>query len=69
MSSAIKLSHLTTSRYSDEPSQIIVVSRILSRCFSAEDADRWMLKGVGALLARLPVTRHSKDIGPVVRKL
>ncbi len=36
--------------------------RILSRCFSADDADRWMLKGAGALLARLPVARHSKDI-------
>jgi Nucleotidyl transferase AbiEii toxin, Type IV TA system len=36
--------------------------RILSRCFSADDADRWILKGAGALLARLPVARHSKDI-------
>ena len=36
--------------------------RILSRCFSADDADRWMLKGAGALLARLPLARHSKDI-------
>ncbi|MGH3923086.1 MAG: nucleotidyl transferase AbiEii/AbiGii toxin family protein [Pseudonocardiaceae bacterium] len=36
--------------------------RILSRCFSADDADQWMLKGAGALLARLPGTRHSKDI-------
>lgn len=36
--------------------------RILSRCFSADDADRWMLKGAGALLARLPIARHSKDI-------
>lgn len=40
----------------------LAYDRILSRCFSAEDADRWMLKGAGALLARLPVARHSKDI-------
>jgi hypothetical protein len=36
--------------------------RVLSRCFCAEDADRWILKGGGALLARLPVARHSNDI-------
>lgn len=36
--------------------------RILSRCFSADDAHRWILKGAGALLARLPIARHSKDI-------
>ncbi len=36
--------------------------RILSRCFAAEDAVRWVLKGAGALLARLPDGRHSKDI-------
>ena len=39
-----------------------VYDRILSRCFSADDADRWILKGAGALLARLPVARHSKDL-------
>lgn len=36
--------------------------RILSRCFTAEDAPRWVLKGAGALLARMPEARHSKDI-------
>lgn len=36
--------------------------RILSRCFATEDALRWVLKGAGALLARLPEARHSKDI-------
>lgn len=36
--------------------------RILSRCFSGEDGQRWVLKGAGALLARLPDARHSKDI-------
>lgn len=36
--------------------------RILSRCFSAEDSEQWVLKGAGALLARLSVARHSKDI-------
>ncbi|MDQ2707796.1 MAG: nucleotidyl transferase AbiEii/AbiGii toxin family protein [Actinomycetota bacterium] len=36
--------------------------RVLSRCFSADDADRWILKGGGVLLARLPIARHSNDI-------
>src|SRR3954447_15206838 len=36
--------------------------RLLARVFSATDADRWVLKGAAALLARLDVARHSKDI-------
>lgn len=36
--------------------------RILSRCFSTDGSERWVLKGAGALLARLPDARHSKDI-------
>ncbi|GAA3202056.1 nucleotidyl transferase AbiEii/AbiGii toxin family protein [Dactylosporangium siamense] len=36
--------------------------RLLARVFSAPDADRWVLKGAAALLARLEVARHSKDI-------
>src|SRR4051794_40364349 len=36
--------------------------RLLARVFSAPDADRWVLKGAAALLARLDVARHSKDI-------
>lgn len=36
--------------------------RALARCFSAQDADRWILKGAGALLARLRQARHSLDI-------
>lgn len=36
--------------------------RLLARIFSAPDADRWVLKGAAALLARLDVARHSKDI-------
>ncbi|MQA17624.1 MAG: hypothetical protein GEV09_27160 [Pseudonocardiaceae bacterium] len=31
-------------------------------CVTAEEAPRWVLKGAGALLARLPEARHSKDI-------
>ena len=30
--------------------------------FTAPDADSWVLKGAGALLARLGQARHSKDI-------
>jgi hypothetical protein len=36
--------------------------RALARLFSSNDADRWVLKGAGALLARLAAARHSKDV-------
>jgi Nucleotidyl transferase AbiEii toxin, Type IV TA system len=36
--------------------------RALARLFSSPDADRWVLKGAGALLARLATARHSKDV-------
>jgi Nucleotidyl transferase AbiEii toxin, Type IV TA system len=36
--------------------------RLLARIFSAPDAEHWVLKGATALLARLDVARHSKDV-------
>lgn len=36
--------------------------RALARIFTSPDADLWVLKGAGALLARLEHARHSKDI-------
>lgn len=36
--------------------------RLLPRVFSAPDAQRWVLKGAAALLARLEMARHSKDV-------
>ncbi|MEV4636529.1 nucleotidyl transferase AbiEii/AbiGii toxin family protein [Actinoplanes sp. NPDC049548] len=30
--------------------------------FSSPEADHWVLKGAGALLARLANARHSKDL-------
>ena len=37
--------------------------RVLARCFEGQDADRWVLKGAVALLARLAGrARHSKDV-------
>jgi Nucleotidyl transferase AbiEii toxin, Type IV TA system len=36
--------------------------RLLARVFDGPDADRWILKGAGALLARLPDARHSRDL-------
>jgi Nucleotidyl transferase AbiEii toxin, Type IV TA system len=37
--------------------------RVLARCFAGHDADRWVLKGAVALLARLGGrARHSKDV-------
>lgn len=35
--------------------------RLLARCLSVA-AEQWVLKGAGALLARLEGARHSKDI-------
>jgi hypothetical protein len=34
--------------------------RALAKLFSSIDADRWVLKGAGAFLARLATARHSK---------
>ncbi|MGH3797135.1 MAG: nucleotidyl transferase AbiEii/AbiGii toxin family protein [Pseudonocardiaceae bacterium] len=51
------------SRYTvNELQRQFAYDRILARRFSAEDGERWVLKGAGALLARLSVARHSKDI-------
>lgn len=36
--------------------------RALARLFSSSEADQWVLKGAGALLARLETARHSKDV-------
>jgi len=37
----------------DEVQRRFAYDRVLARCFSSEDADLWVLKGAGALLARL----------------
>jgi hypothetical protein len=50
-------------RYSlDELQRQFAYDRLLARLFSSYDADRWVLKGAGALLARLTMARHSKDV-------
>lgn len=50
-------------RYSlDELQRQFAYDRVLARLFSSNDADRWVLKGAGALLARLTMARHSKDV-------
>lgn len=36
--------------------------RLLTRVFTSDDAQRWILKGATALWARLDTARHSKDI-------
>lgn len=47
----------------DELQRQFAYDRVLARCFTGEDKDRWVLKGAGALLARLAgAARHSKDI-------
>lgn len=46
----------------DELQRQFAYDRALARVFAADDADRWVLKGAGALLARLVDARHSKDI-------
>lgn len=53
----------TDSRYTlDELQRRFAYDRVLARLFTGADADRWVLKGAGALLARLEQARHSKDI-------
>jgi len=50
-------------RYSlDELQRQFAYDRALARLFTAPDAASWVLKGAGALLARLELARHSKDI-------
>jgi hypothetical protein len=50
-------------RYSlDELQRQFGYDRALARLFSSDDADRWVLKGAEALLARLATARHSKDV-------
>ena len=50
-------------RYSlDELQRQFAYDRALARLFTAPDAASWVLKGAGALLARLEHARHSKDI-------
>lgn len=50
-------------RYSlDELQRQFAYDRALARLFTAPDAASWVLKGAGALLARLEQARHSKDI-------
>jgi hypothetical protein len=46
----------------DELQRQFAYDRALARLFSSDNADRWVLKGAGALLARLATARHSKDI-------
>lgn len=46
----------------DELLRQFAYDRALARLFSSADADKWVLKGAGALLARIRVSRHSKDV-------
>ena len=47
----------------EEMQRQFAYDRVLARCFAGQDADRWVLKGAIALLARLDGrARHSKDI-------
>jgi len=53
----------TDQRYSlDELQRQFGYDRALARLFSSDDGHRWVLKGAGALLARLATARHSKDV-------
>lgn len=47
----------------DELQRQFTYDRVLARCFTGTDSAGWVLKGAGALLARLEgMARHSKDI-------
>jgi hypothetical protein len=57
-----KLAHTNTTHGLDELQRQLAYDRLLARVFNADDADRWVFKGAGALLARLSDARHSRDI-------
>lgn len=46
----------------DELQRQFAYDRLLARVFDGPDTGRWILKGAGALLARLPDARHSRDL-------
>lgn len=46
----------------DELLRQFAYDRALARLFSSPDSGQWVLKGAGALLARIRVSRHSRDI-------
>ncbi|MFY1675139.1 nucleotidyl transferase AbiEii/AbiGii toxin family protein [Plantactinospora sp. WMMB334] len=46
----------------DELQRQFAYDRLLARAFTGPDSRRWVLKGAGALLARLPQARHSRDL-------
>lgn len=47
----------------DELQRQFAYDRVLARCFTGPGSAGWVLKGAGALLARLEgISRHSKDI-------
>jgi hypothetical protein len=46
----------------DELQRQFAYDRALARLFTSPEADHWVLKGAGALLARLTTARHSKDL-------
>jgi hypothetical protein len=60
-----KLTALATAHPARQVPQLqrqFAYDRLLARLFSAPDADAWVLKGAGALLARLHTARHSADL-------
>jgi hypothetical protein len=46
----------------DQLQRQFAYDRLLARVFNGPDAERWVLKGAGALLAPLPEARHSLDL-------
>jgi hypothetical protein len=46
----------------DELQRQFAYDRALARLFTSSEADHWVLKGAGALLARLTTARHSKNL-------
>jgi hypothetical protein len=58
----VALARTDTTHGLDELQRQLAYDRLLARVFTADDADCWVLKGAGALLARLPDARHSRDL-------
>jgi hypothetical protein len=56
------LSAVTSGRHVPQLQRQFAYDRLLARVFVRSDAERWVLKGAGALLARLATARHSVDL-------
>jgi len=56
------IAHIDRQYRLDELQRQFAYDRALARLFTSPEADHWVHKGAGALLARLTAAHHSKDL-------